>query len=208
MTNLERAAALEAEQDWLSILPSDTPSFIMNEQYAKFEKNLLDRMRGNKLHKFTRTTVKVLVIAAILLSLTIAVLAATVGKDFILTHFDGFASYEIIDAEKDAKFVKDFQLGYIPEGFIKTDEDVSDMGITYSFSKGEMWFDVSKSYLEGRRTYTEEKEIEEIEINGLTLLYSDSTTSNSLIWNNGYYFYDINGNISKDELINIALNSK
>ena len=203
ISNLEQAVALDMEK-WLQTLPEEAPEYKFSEKYNKFRVKLFDKMRGEKYHRFTKRATVAIIVAAILFAMAVATLAATVGKDFILKHFNGYAEVEVSDVEN-ADYVNDFQVNYIPDGFIKTDEDKSIMGITYSFKKDDEWFDISKRTIDTSSNFDEENgSISEQIIDGKQYLIKPQNISNSIIWNDGKYAYEINGTLPKEELLKIA----
>ena len=203
MTNFEQAAALDIEK-WLQTLPEEAPEYKFSEKYNKFRVKLFDKMRGEKYHRLTKRATVAIIVAAILFAMAVATLAATVGKDFILKHFNGYAEVEVSDVEN-ADYVNNFVLTYIPEGFDKTDEFVSSGIITYSYSNNDKWFDISKEEITADVGVDEEfGQVKEIEYKGKKFLLSEDESGRALIWNDGKYLYDINGNISLNEMLEIV----
>ena len=202
MTNFEQAAALDIEK-WLQTLPEEAPEYKFSEKYNKFRVKLFDKMRSEKYHRFTKRATVAIIVAAILFAMAVATLAATVGKDFILKYFNGYAEVEVIDSEN-AVNVDSLTIGYIPDGFIKTDEFISDSTTTYSYSESDKWFTVTKVKLDSGMTFDEENQIERITINNVEYLYSYSSDANNLLWNNGQYSFNLIGNLDKDQLLKIA----
>ena len=206
MTNFEKAVELDNEK-WLESLPDEVPEYEFTEQYNKFRIKLFDKMRGDKYHRFTKRATIAIIVAAVLLSMTIVTLAATLGKDFILKYFDGFARIEVSDVES-ADYVSDFYLGYIPDGYVKTDEDVSKMGILYSYSKEDSWFNISKSRLSADvQLDNENNNIISFEKNGIKYIITKDGESIGILWNDGNFLYELNGNLEETELLRIAYNS-
>ena len=200
--NLEQAVALDVEK-WLQALPEEAPEYKFSEKYNKFRVKLFDKMRGEKYHRFTKRATVAIIVAAILFAMAVATLAATVGKDFILKHFNGYAEVEVIDSEN-AVNVDSLTIGYIPDGFIKSDEFISDSTTTYSYSKSDKWFTVTKVKLDSGMTFDEENRIEKITVNNVEYLYSYSSDANNFLWNNGRYSFNLIGNLDKDLLLKIA----
>ena len=203
-SNLEQAAALDVEK-WLQTLPEEAPAYAFSEKYNMFRVKLFDKMRGEKYHRFTKRATVAIIVAAILFAMAVATLAATVGKDFILKHFNGYAEVEVVDSEN-AVNVDSLTIGYIPDGFIKSDEFISDSTTTYSYSESDKWFTVTKVKLDSGMTFDEENRIEKITINNVEYLYSYSSDANNFLWNNGQYSFNLIGNLDKDLLLKIAEN--
>ena len=204
ISNLEQAVALDMEK-WLQTLPEEAPAYAFSEKYKKFRVKLFDKMRGEKYHRFTKRATVAIIVAAILFAMAVATLAATVGKDFILKHFNGYAEVEVVDSEN-AVIVNALSIGFVPDGFIKVDEFVSDATTTYSYSKSDKWFTVTKVKLDSGMTFDEENRIEKITINNVEYLYSYSSDANNFLWNNGQYSFNLIGNLDKDLLLKIAEN--
>ena len=203
MTNFEQAVALDNEK-WLASLPEEAPEYKFSEKYNKFRVKLFDKMRGEKYHRFTKRATVAIIVAAILFAMAVATLAATLGKDFILKYFDGFARIEVSDVES-ADYVSDFYLGYIPDGYVKTDEDVSKMGILYSYSKEDSWFNISKSRLSADvQLDNENNNIISFKKNGIKYIITKDGESIGILWNDGNFLYELNGTLPKEELLKIA----
>ena len=206
MSNFEKAVALDVEK-WTASLPDEFPDFECSESYIKFRSKLIDKMRNDKYHRFTKKATIFIIVAAVLLSMTIVTLAATVGKDFIIQHFKGYAEVKVSDVEN-AEKVNDFSVGYVPDGFVKTDEDISTMGITYSFAKEQLWFNITKNTLNSGLTIDEENSAsEELTVGNNKYLISYSEETITMMWNDGSYVYYLTGNLEKDKLIMIAKNA-
>ena len=204
MTNFEKAVALDNEK-WLASLPDEIPEYEFSEKYNKFRVKLFDKMRGDKYHRFTKRATIAIIVAAILLSMTIVAIAATLGKDFILKHFDGYVVVNVSDKKDINDNVKSLNFLYIPDGFKMTDSDESDFGITYTYSLSDEWFYVSKTKINSDITYDEENgDVVKKELNGREYLVGSFNNSNSIMWNDGKFVFEINGTLSASELLRIA----
>lgn len=177
---------------------------------ASFEKKmngLLDRMRGNKYHKFTKSAVRAMIIAAIVLSFSATVFAFPSARQYVIAQFSDHNTYKVSDAD-DKSFAEDIYIGYIPEGF--TENSFSEGGglsITAEYSKNDRWFFVQKSILDTKINYDAENE-EIIKHNGIEYRYHSSGEAKGIIFNDGSYIFNVSGNISKDELKKIAFELK
>ena len=206
ISNLEQAAALDLEK-WLQTLLEEAPAYAFSEKYKKFRIKLFDKMRGDKYHRFKKKATVFIIIAAIILSLAVATVAASVGKDFLLKHFKGYANVEISDSESGNDYVDSLTLNYIPDGFKRTQEDISDMGITYSYQKNGEWFDITKNSIKSGLTIDAGSKLEEFSIGLNKYLYSISDGVGTMMWNNGSYVYYITGTITRQEMIDISLHT-
>ena len=121
ISNLEQATALDIEK-WLQTLPEEAPEYKFSEKYNKFRVKLFDKMRGEKYHRFTKRATVAIIVAAIVFTLAVVTLAATLGKEFIIKHFNGFAEVSVSESDE-VKGLTDFSIAYIPQGFELSDKE-------------------------------------------------------------------------------------
>ena len=203
ISNLEQTVALDMEK-WLQTLPEEAPAYAFSEKYKKFRIKLFDKMRGEKYHRFTKRATVAIIVAAILFAMAVATLAATLGKEFIIKHFNGFAEVSVSESDE-VKGLTDFSIAYIPQGFELSEKEQIDIEIKQSYVNGSQWFDVFKRTIDLELNYDEESEsIKKVTLNGVTYIIGPSDGSNDIMWNDGNYIYEINGTLSVDELIKIA----
>jgi len=208
MSNFE-AAVLMFEEYRFSSFPDPkavSPPYEHSKDYEKRVRKLFDKMRGDKLHRFTRRTTRMIIIAAILLAFATVVLAATVGKDFIVHHFSNYATYEIVDNEDNFESASELYIGYIPEGFRLTDSLSQQYSRHSVYENEEYHFVVVKDNVNNDVSFNSSYKLEEkISINSISYLYyvSDNDIT-GFIWNYNDYVYRIDGNIPKEELLKIA----
>ena len=206
MDNFEAALRISYE-NWIDSIPDDPEPFEHSKKYDKEIQKLCDKMRNDKLHTFTRRTARTLLIAAILLLIATVAFASTVGRDFIIRHFDGFATYSVTDTSN-AKDIDDLTLNYIPEGFELTYNKTAPLVINYSYQYDDKWFNISKLIIFTDATfdidYTYEKEFEK---NGIVYHYFNKDNLNTgVIWNNGDFQFILYSNLDENELLKIAEN--
>jgi hypothetical protein len=208
MTNFEAAVELSLN-NWVATLPTEFDLPEPTEAYKKGIAKLLDKMRGDRYHKFTRKTARIILIAAIIMAIATVTLAATVGREFIVQKFSNFSRYSVVDSSN-IKSVEDIEIGYIPEGFELTNKETSKNKYYLNYFNEDKWISIYKSKIDSRIDFdTEYKNKERIRINGFEGVYfEDNDSINGLMWNNGHYIYQLDSNISKEELIKIAENVK
>lgn len=201
MSNLEKAAAMYTE-NWINALPEE--EFIPSPEYIKWRNRLLDKMRNDKYHRLTKRATMVLIAAILTFLLAVGTLAATVGKDFIIRTYYTFANYIVLDSEP--KYVKSLELGYIPEGFELTNSEKSKIAIYYSYENENQFFHIDKMTLDFFVGFDSQSVVEEIEINNITYTIHKKSNNKTIgiVWNKNGYIYNLNGNLSKKELIKIA----
>ena len=103
-------------------------------------------------------------------------------------------------------------LRYIPDGFECNYSTVYvDRGFEYLefYKEGELWFYFTvRSPIGSHEIDTEGADFDTLEINGYEALYVTKSTHNSLVWSDEENSFNIDGNISKKEIIKIASNIK
>lgn len=202
MTAFEETCLLSCEQ-WVDSFPSDIPKHKFSKHHNDNMKKLLDGNQQKEKYKLSKKTIRFLVVAAILLSLTITVFAIPSCREFIITKFFNHSEYNVSDISN-AKQVKSLIINYVPNGF----EKVEDYGYSSVYRNGDKEFIVEKSMITASIGYdTEFYDDEIIEINGVEAVYYKSNDVNGgIIFNDGEYIFWISGNLSKEELVKIAQN--
>lgn len=185
------------------------PAPVISPAFERKMKRLTAHVRNNRYHRLTRGA-KVLLVAAVLLLLaSITVVAA---RQFGFTLLD-FGDHSELDMEQHTA-VNDGNLvcGYIPEGFVLTDEAQtrSDVYRLFCKTKNE-YFEVIKYF--SYSTFgvdTEFKEPKEIEHNGITYTVVSTEDSPDVLWIDSATncLYEVSGNISEEELLKIAYHTK
>ncbi len=209
MSNLEQALQLNLFEE-LDSLPKEFEDYTFSEKYEKYIKRLFDKMRGDKMHRFTKKTATVILIAAILLALIIAGFAATVGRAFIIKSFSDHFEYIITD-KSNPKNVSDLTVGYITEGFVLQNEINNKPEKLKSYVCNAKFITISKYDISGDMSFNNNPNttIETLKINGLTYTYEQTANGVKIIvWNTDDYLFVIDGNITKEEMIDIALKTE
>ena len=205
MNKLARACELSLN-DWFDTFPEVIPEAECSKKHEKWKKNLFNKMRNDRYHRFTTKTVKVMLIAATLCALLLTAFVVPSSREFIVDHFDIFSRYKLTESNNNA-VDGEITVGYIPEGFELTNEQKSARAIMndYYNSNGE-FFTISKysSSIEVDLD-TETGNIENIMVNNKSYsYYVDANNHNYLVWNQNDYVYQVEGTLSKYELLNIA----
>lgn len=208
MDSLENVCKKSFET-WIDSLPKEVPNHSFSQKHIEKMNSLFEKDVVSKPKKITKNILKFIIIAAVLLGIATTAFAVSMQKDAIIKKYDNHSTYDVFDSKKDKK-IKFLDVGYIPSGYEKTDEMITDYLYYYVYEKGEKSFIVDKFALSTSIGFdTEEYESENIKINGMDAVYykSDESTK-GLIFNDGEYIYSVTGNIDKDELIKIAENVK
>ena len=115
MSNFEKACEMSLN-DWLSTIPEEVPEAEYTKNHEKWKRKLFNKMRGNRYHKFTTKTVKVMLVAAVLCALLLTAFVIPSSREYIIDNFDIFSRYQITESN-DNSVNGEITVGYIPEGF-------------------------------------------------------------------------------------------
>lgn len=204
MNNFEEACLISCEK-WVSSF-SDKDDFVFSKSFDKRMDILTDKMRNNKYHRMSRKTMRVLIVAAIILSFATTAFAIPSTRKYLITQFKDHFLYTVTDIAEINK-TDNIVVEYIPDGFIKTDEDVSDIGIYNEYCKDELRFIIYKNPIDVSVNY-DNTSYEVMEINNIEFIIAELNNTMVIIWNNGLYTYRISGNIDKELLLRIAASTK
>lgn len=203
MSEFEEALWLSAE-NWVDSFPTDLPKHKFSKKHNKIINDIIYGKQDKKI-KFSKGTIKVLIIAAVLLAIATTVFAILPSREYIVDKFSNHSEYNVVD-KKNSKSVTSLNVNYIPAGFEKSD----DYGDTVQYVNGDKEFVVDKIELTASIGFdTEHYDPEIIKINGIDAVYYRSNyNEKGIIFNDRNYIYMIAGNIEKDELVQIAQNVK
>lgn len=205
MTKLEKACEMSLNE-WLATIPDDVPEAEYTENHEKWLKKLFNKMRDNRYHRFTTKTVKVLLVAAVLAALLLTAFVIPSSREYIVDNFEIFSRYQLTESNDNSVNGK-ITVGYIPEGFELINKQNNLKSIIYDY------YDINGQYITVSKFpasteidfNTEHTNTETIVIRDITYIYCISKDDKSnIIWNKNDYIYQVNGNISKDEIIKIA----
>ena len=209
MNNLETACLLSCER-WADTFEKEIPEHTFSDEHNEKMKPLLSDNLIKYKPKLSKKTLKFILIAAIILSLAITVFATAkpAFEKYSLKKYSDHSEYEILSKKKETQEVKSLTVNYIPEGFEKTEEENNINNIVYTYRNNDKYFYIGKYTLDTSVGYNTEKYEEElIKIdNKEYIYYKVSNNMQGVLFNNGEYIYEIDGNISKEELVDIAQN--
>ena len=197
-----------ALNEWVDSFPTEFDLPEPTEAYKKGIEKLMDKMRGDRYHKLTRSAARGVLIAAILLAIATVTLAATVGREFIVEKFSNYSTYNVVDSSN-VESVDDINIGYIPEGFEFSSKEITDFSQHYIYNNNGNWLIIYKSKISNAIDFdTEHENIKNINVNSFDGIYYENSSTNysGIIWNNGNYVYTVEGNITEKELTKIAEN--
>lgn len=200
MNNFEKACNLSCS-DWVQSFDTDV-KYQFSENFEK-QMDLL-RSGESKRRKFSKKTVRLLIIAAIIAAGIISVTAGPKMKEYTIERFSDHNDYAVTGNDKTEK-VKNLQVNYIPDGFVLTDknEDTFD----YTYEKDDEFFTVSKMAISRNISYDNKGE-HIVEHNGVEYIVNTDSDFHSvgILWNDGRFIYDVSGNLDEEEMLKIAYN--
>lgn len=205
MNTFAKACVLSNEE-WVDSLPTEVKPYQYSKQHKRKMKKLFSKMRNDKYHKYTKNTVRILTVAAIMSSMTITAFAVPQSREYIIKKLFNYSSYTINDTDN-AEIVSNLSVGYIPDGFELTNEFKSNNAYLMEYSKGDSFIVVNKYTLDNKINFdTGIYDYEIYVINNIEYtIYHTQSNTYGIVWNNGSYLYNVDSNMSKDEIMQIAI---
>lgn len=204
MNNFEEACML-SNDEWIDSLPDKMEPYQFSKQHNRKMQKLFSKMRKDKYHKYTKNTTGILIIAALISSMTITAFAIPQSREFIIKKLFNHSSYTIKNVS-DVNIVADLTVEYIPEGFELTNNFESNNLFYCEYVYHNEYLIISKYSLDNKVDFdTEMYEHKKVIKDNLTyVLYRSQTDGTGIIWNKNDYIYSIKGNISDEILLEIA----
>ena len=167
MSEFEKALWLSSEK-WIDSFPTDLPKHNFSKKHNRIMHEMIYGNQEKVKHKLSKGTIKVLLIAAILLAFTTTVFAIPASREYVIIKFFNHSSYNVTNIDE-LDNVDSLEMDYIPDGFILTNEYSSINTYSVTYSNQQSYFSVDKHKL---NTYvdfdTEKYNCEDITINGIT----------------------------------------
>lgn len=211
MTKFERACIMSCNE-WARSLP-DSPKFVLSRKGEQRLLSIVDRMDGKVVRRFPRRVARFILVAAVIGALLIATTVfAVIGQsDFDILKKSDMSEYSINGSAGQSDF-GDLTVSYVVDGFelaepVSNDECVNQLEFV---SDDERVYFVKRYNDLGVFAFdTEDYEAEHIMIDGIEYIhYKSNEESNGLIWNYSGYIYNVFGDISLEEAINVAKSTK
>ena len=192
--------------DWLATFPDIIPEAECSKKHEKWKKRLFNKMRDDHYHRLTTKTVKIMLVAAILLAILLTAFVFPSSRKSMMDNFDKFSMYKITRNNKNS-VANEIRVGYIPEGFEFESSEVFSKHVTFKYksSNGDYFTIFKYSSIIKVQFDTENFETEEIVIDGINYTYCQGNKGvNNLAWTKNDYIYKIDAPFEKDELVKIA----
>lgn len=217
MDKLAQACAL-SNKEWADALPKDIPNYSFSKAHNKKMQKLIRRMHGDKYRSTSKNTLRIILVAAVIVSLSVVAfsITATPKREYYIQKFSDHSIYGIKEYSGYKK-IKDFKIGFLPEEFEFVDKFEDEVGdvISYEYSKtgtnGGLVLD--KEVLTHQILFdTEDKNCEKITISDIDyyVVTGDEKYPDYIfiIWNTDEYIYSLGGNVKQETALKIAQNMK
>ena len=203
--------AFEREVAEIEAQPSAAES--LPEKYRRAE-----RKYYNKKMKQSSGTYKVLrkIAACILICLSVgfaALMAIPTVRasvwDSVVNFYEKYIKFDFNVTSIGEETIGDYTLGYVPDGFVRTDEVETPMRSVYTYENGQSAFYIRyQCSKDNTIAYDDENGVmRSIEINGIDgymIKYPNETYV--LVWEYNHTAFTVDGNIDSKEIIKIAEN--
>ena len=198
-------ACILSNESFLKTIPDVLPEPQYSRKHIRAMNRIINKMRNDRYHRLTTGTIKVLVVAAVILSLALTAFAIPSVREYIITQFKTHSVFRTVSTE-DSQPVTDLTVGYIPEGFELVKEEEDELRLSCFYSRDNDWFIVEKTAERMETGFDTEKLNARIVVvdNIEYFSYTHSENSNGIVWCKDGYIYSVKGNISYDILITIA----
>lgn len=205
MSKLAQACELSLNE-WLATIPDELPEVEYSKKHERWKKNLFNKMRGGYYHRFTTKTIKVMLVAAILMALLMTAFVFPSSRENTLDNLNAFSIFKITKHNKNS-VNGEIKVGYIPEGFeIESKDQAGKQLIIKYTTEYESFFTIFKSSSSMKMKFDSENYVtEEIIVDNIKYTYCEGNEGvNNIVWTKNDYVYRMDGTLSKDEILKIA----
>lgn len=205
MSKLAQACELSLNE-WLGPIPDELPEVEYSKKHERWKKNLFNKMRGGYYHRFTTKSIKVMLVAAILMALLMTAFVFPSSRETTLDNLNAFSIFQITKHNKNS-VNREIKVGYIPEGFEFNNVEKFSKYVLFEYksSKGDS-FTIWKCTSSMKMEFDTENFItEEIIVDNIKYTYCQGNEGvNNIVWTRNDYIYRLSGTLTKDELLKIA----
>ncbi len=191
-----------------SVPAFDNVSVNFSEEHEQFMQRLFRKMKDDKYHTSAGTAVKVFLIAAVLLSIATTVIGVPRTKEYNITDYGIYSEYTVVGETSETP-VDSIKIGYMPDGFEKVSETVSEYMIVYYYEYNNETISILKSDLRTPACFdSENNSVEIIHEDALEYVCYYNDDCNGYIFNNGKYIYSVQTTLDKSEAFKIIKHLK
>lgn len=205
MTKLALACELSLN-DWVSTFPDIIPEAECSKKHEKWKKNLFNKMRNDRYHRMTTKTIKIMLVAAILMALLLSAFVFPSSRESALSNLNAFSKFKITEDNKNS-VNGEIKVGYIPEGFELVENHTAGKQTICKYkSNSEEMFTIWKCTSSLEMNFnTEFFNSEEIIVGNIKYTYCQGNEGvNNLLWTKNDYVYLLEAPFSKEEMVEIA----
>lgn len=211
--------AAEARNIWLSTMPQKAtiPQHPFSARFKRKMKTLLKEQRRspktNKAIRYMRRTVSVIMIALVILfsfAMTVSAFRERV-IEVVVNVFNELTDYRFVSIETESRELPEIEFGYLPDDMQESyRESLNGHELIVYEGVEDKSFELTREQLlagGGYRKYldTEDSEYETFLIHGEEAYANYKNDNGTIIWTSGDILYTLYGNLSLDELKEIAL---
>lgn len=203
MSNFTKACALSQEA-WLDSLPTEFDDYTYSKKYNKEINTLLNKMRNDEYHRFTKRTTRLLIVAAVIVSLAVTAIALPDSRNFIVKKFSGYGV--MYNNAYDLDSIENMSVGYVPDGFELDNRYIDAEVNSISYSSTQQYYVIKKQSIGYNLNYDNTNtNVHYKTQNHITYRISENVDNELTVsWKYRNFIYIINGNISEKEALKIA----
>ena len=205
MSKFAKACILSYEE-WVATIPEELPEPEYSKKHIRRMNALKNKMRGNFYHHFTTRTIKIMLVAAILLALMMTAFVFPSSRDSFMDNFNIASRYQMTKHNKNS-VPDEITVGYIPEGFELESKHIISKGVVYDYlSINDLSFIITKCSSSIEIYFdTENLDTQNVTIDNINYTYGTDALGNSnVLWTENDYMFRIDGNLPIEELLKIA----
>ena len=190
------------DEEWFATLPEpeEVPEFEVSKHFLRWEQRVIYGKKSTA----SKAVKVVLIAAALIILLSVIALSTTKGREFFMQFFNESAVFSLY-AEKSEK-IQTLEIGYIPENF-ELDNAYDDRILCfYHYSSEGQEIEIQKQLVEITVDFNKRSSsYERINRDGIIyhILLKEGKICN-VFWNQNNYYYQVSGNINKEEALKIA----
>ncbi len=192
--------------DWVATFPDVIPEAECSKKHEKWKKNLFNKMRNDHYHRMTTKTIKIILVAAILVALLLSAFVFPSSRESALSNLNAFSKFKITEDNKNS-VNGEIKVGYIPEGFVLSQimESGKQKMYRYNNSNGDFFTILKCTSTLEMNFNTEFFDTEEIIVDNMNYTYCQGNEGiNNLVWTKFDYVYRISGSLDLNQLVKIA----
>ncbi len=205
MNNLTIACEMSLNK-WSNTFPEVIPEPECSKKHEKWKRNLFNKMRNDRYHRFTTRAIKVMLVAAVLFALLLTAFVIPSSREFMLDKFDEYSTYKLTENNKNS-VAGEIKVGYVPEGYELTEKLKSNKQILNIYNSYNGKVITILKYSSAVKVDFDTKNFisEEMIVDGTKYIYCQGDENiNNLVWTKNDYVYRLDGSLSKDEMTKIA----